>query len=270
MQINQALGKACGIAMLGLCSFNGYAASITGQVNTTGTVAVSAFTIDFYSGVGSACGTPSPLTTGCFGTSNPISNDFNTLLLAPGLGYQAGNTIKDLFGGPISGPVVPTLLQFMTFHNGITFDLTKVPAGVGVPCPAAPAPAITNAPGYSCTPMIGAQTSPFTLVNSPGGANGIATNAGVFFNVELTAYSGLASTGTSSYNGAFSTQTAGQNITVILSEIAAGRSVEASYSASFNGTPNNPIPEPGTLGTIGIGLAALILGSIRRKTASIS
>ncbi len=264
MQINQAVAKACGIALLGLCSINGYAASITGQVNLNASVGVSAFSIDFYSNTAQACGIASPGSPGCFGINNPIDGSFNNLLL----GYQAGNTIKDLSGPPITGNI--SLSQFVQFANGITFDLTKILPGTGPVCNAA----LGNTPGYTCTPTVtvGANTflSPFTLQNSGAGPNGTATNAAVSFNVEVLGYLGLASTGTSTYNGAFSTQSAGMNIAGVLATVGNGGTVVASYSGNFNGAPNvtNPVPEPGTLGTLGIGLAALVFGAIRRKSGS--
>ena len=180
------------------------------------------------------------------------------------LGYQTGNFIKDLTGGPVVGNLSNPIGEFMTFANGIKFDLTRILPGTGLAggCVAAS----LEAPGYTCTPV----GSPFTLQNSPLGTNGKVNSASVFFNVELLGYTGLSSTGNSNYTGAFSTQTADMNIAQILSAISIpGGSVVASYSANFNGTPNNPIPEPATLGTLGIGLAAIVLGGIRRKARSV-
>lgn len=259
MQLNQAIAKACGIALLGLCSFNAYGASITGLVNINASVGVTAFAIDFYSDTGQACGIASPLAAGCFGINTPVSGSFSSLLL----GYQAGNTIKDLLGPPITGDI--PVSQFMTFANGITFDLTRVLPGTGPICDIS----LGNNPGYTCTPVVGGFLSPFTLQNSGAGPGGTATNSAVSFNIEVLGYTGLASTGTSTYNGAFSTQSAGQNIAQILTMIGSGGAVVASYSANFNGAPNNQVPEPGTLGTLGLGLAALIIGSIRKKSASV-
>ena len=257
MKIYQlAVSKVSGLALLALCSTNIYAASITGTVNINGTVSVSATSIDFYSDASQACGLGTLNSVGCFGINAPKSGSFNSLLL----GYQTGNLIKDLTGGPVTGNV--SISEFMTFANGVKFDLTRILAGTGVGgCVASQ----LTVPGYMCTPT----SSPFTLQNSAAGPDGLASNAGVFFNLELLGYTGLASTGTSNYTGAFSTQSAGMNIKGILDTISSGGNVVAAYSANFNGAPNNPIPEPATLGTLGIGLAAIVLGGIRRKARSV-
>ena len=268
MQIHQqAIAKMFGLTLLTLCSTNIYAASITGQVNLGGTVSVSATTIDFYSISTTACGTASPGAQGCFSILEP--SDGNFALSQISRGFQTGNFIKDLSGPPITGNI--GLSQFLVFNNNITFDLLRILPGTGVPCVAAQG----NDPGYVCTPSVGGLQSPFTLQNSAASPGSLtATNAVVSFNVEVLAYLGLANTGTSSYNGVFSTQTANLNIAGILatinpSQIGGGRSVVASYSANFNGAPDNPIPEPATLGTLGIGLAAIVLGGIRRKARSV-
>ena len=266
MKIQQrTVSKVFGLALLTLCSTKIYAAPITGQVNLNATVGVSASTIDFYSLIGSACGIASPGVQGCFGINNPSDGNFASLAL----GYQLGNLIKDLSGPPITGNIA--LSQFLVFNNNIIFDLTRVLPGTGPACD----PTLGNNPGYTCTPSVGGNLSPFTLQNSAAGPNNTApTNASVSFNVEVLAYLTDTIFGTSNYVGAFSTQAAGMNIAGILSTInpartGGGGTVVAAYSANFNGTPNNPVPEPATLGTLGIGLAAIVLGGLRKKARSV-
>ena len=264
MKIHQrAVSKASGLALLALCSTSIYAASITGQVNINGTVGVSSSAINFYSDAGQACGIGTVNTVGCFGINNPRSGDFSSLAL----GYQItpltpGNFIKDLNGGPAVGSFF--LSEFMIFTNGVKLDLTRLLPGTGANCATSTAAQLASA-GFTCT----LPSSPFTLQNSNASSDGIVRNSAVFFNVELLGYTGLSSTGNSNYTGAFSTQSAGSNIAGVLARIQNGETVEASYSANFTGTPNNPIPEPGTLGTLGIGLAAIVLGGIRRKARSV-
>jgi hypothetical protein len=129
---------------------------------------------------------------------------------------QHGGLITDLTGPPISGNIF--LSNFINFANGVTFDLTRVVPGGATSC----ALVNGNAPNATCTPIIGPNVSPFTLVNSADG-----TNSAVFFNVQLLGYTGTP-TGATPYLGAFSTQSTGMNIAGILNEISQGRSVTAS------------------------------------------
>lgn len=235
-----------GVSLLAMGSLAN-AAPITGTVNISATVGVSATTIDFYSNPATNCGTSGPSVDGCFSINFPATGSFSTLTLG------SKGTIKDLIAAPnISGAIF--LAQFMNFQTPgpggqpIFFDLYNVPAGSAPTC----APSGNAGP---CTPVIatgtGPQVSPFTLQNSAGGVI-------VSFSTLVEAYSGVKATGFSNYVGAFSTQLAGQTVDSILADIAAGRTVEASYSANFVG---GQVPEPGTLLTFGIGFAAILFGS---------
>jgi hypothetical protein len=117
---------------------------------------------------------------------------------------------------------------------------------------------LANNPNYSCTPVISGVTSPFTLTNSAD-----ASNASVFFNVQVDAYTGTLGTGSTPYVGAFNTPSAGKNIAGILADINSGATVNAAYSANFIGSD---VPEPGTVVLIGLGLGAIAFSRLRRKT----
>ncbi len=259
MQISKrAIANVFYINILGLCSINLDAAAITGTINLGASVGVSATTVDFYSNPGTACGTPG-VGIGCFSVNSPRTGSFSIFPFGSSTDYS----IQDLVGGPVTGVISPILQSFMGFRElvpnpltTITFDLIRILPGGGPACDP-----LQGANGnYSCTPT----GSPFLLQNSSDGKN-----AAIFFNVEVLAYQGLQSTGTSSYSGAFSTQKPLSNIGSILTTIGTpGGVVEASYSATFVGSPDTVVPEPGTLGTLGLGLAALAFGAFRRGSRS--
>jgi|GEM_PF-4283875 len=248
MQISKrAIANVFYTSILGVCSMNLDAAPITGVVNLSATVGVSATTIDFRSDPSQGCGAVvSPGFPGCFTINSPVSGSF----VAPAIpfGFNALNSIKDLTGGPIVG--FTTLTAFMQFTNGVTFDLTRIVPGGSPTCDILQG----NNPNYVCTPL----NSPFTLLNSSTGQN-----ATVAFNVEVSGYTGALNTGSTPYLGAFSTQGAGANIASLLNTIGTGGTVVASYSANFS-----PVPEPGTLGTLGLGLGMLVFGAYRRSSRS--
>lgn len=234
--------SVCGIASPCL-----FAAPIAlGTVNLSGSAAVSAVAIDFYGNAASGCSTPGVGDDGCFAINVPLSGPF-TSGLTP---LTFGGTIQDLVNPPISG--INFLNAFMVFNNGVIFDLTYIVPGGAPACN----PALGNTPGYSCTPIVNGVTSPFTLTNSAD-----ASNASVFFNVQVNAYTGTADTGFTPYLGAFNTPSAGKNIAGILAEIGAGQSIAAAYSANFVG-----VPEPSTIALIGIGLGAIAFSRFRRNS----
>jgi hypothetical protein len=243
--LSAVFASLCGIASPGL-----FAASIgTGSVNFTGSAGVSAVAVDFFGDPASGCSSAGVGLLGCIAVNVPLTGAFATGLTP----LTVGGTIQDLVNPPISG--ANFLSGFITFSNGIFFDLTYIVPGGAAPCDAA----LVNNANYSCTPVIGGVTSPFTLTNSSD-----ASNASVFFNVQVDAYTGTAATGTTPYVGAFNTPSAGKNIAGILQDINSGATVNAAYSANFVGSD---VPEPGTIALLGIGLGAIVLGSFRRKSS---
>jgi hypothetical protein len=219
-----------------------------GSVNLTGSAGVSAVSVDFFGDAASGCSTPGVGLLGCFAVNVPLTGAFATGLTP----LTNGGTIQDLVNPPISG--VNFLSAFITFNNGVIFDLTYIVPGGAAPCDAA----LANNPNYSCTPVISGVTSPFTLTNSAD-----ASNASVFFNVQVDAYTGTLGTGSTPYVGAFNTPSAGKNIAGILADINSGATVNAAYSANFIGSD---VPEPGTVVLIGLGLGAIAFSRLRRKT----
>ncbi len=242
--LSAIFASVCGIASPGL-----FAAPIgTGSVNFTGSAGVSAVAVDFFGDPTSGCSTPGVGLLGCFGVNVPLTGVFATGLTP----LTNGGTIQDLVNPPISG--LNFLSAFITFNNGVFFDLTYIVPGGAAACDST----LTNNPNYSCTPVINGVTSPFTLTNSSD-----ASNASVFFNVQVDAYTGTTASGTTPYVGAFNTPSAGKNIAGILLDINNGQTVSAAYSANFVGTD---IPEPGTIALIGIGLSAIFVSRMRRKS----
>jgi hypothetical protein len=238
--------SACTIATPGL-----FAASIgAGSVNFTGTAGVSAISVDFFGDPSSGCSTAGVGVLGCFAANAPLTGVFATGLVP----LTLGGTIQDLVNPPISG--VNFLNAFITFQNGVIFDLTYIVPGGAPPCD----PAQTNNPNYSCTPVISGVVSPFTLTNSSD-----ASNASVFFNVQVSAHTGATSSGFTPYVGAFNTPSAGKNIAGILLDINSGQTVNAAYSANFTGSD---VPEPGTVALIGIGLGAIVFSRLRRNAGA--
>ena len=206
------------------------ASSVTGQANIAGSVSVDLHNIIFnptFTSTGGAA-----LQTGSFA----------------GL---TGGTIMSLTGGPGTGAV--NFPNFISFNLGVatpvTFDLTDIAPGVGTQAACA-----SSVLGSTCTP----NGSPFTLVQLTSGT--------VSESLQLNgiAYTGSAATGTSATRGVFSTQTViNGNVPDIIAALNAGQTISGiTYSASFAASP---VPEPGSMLLMGLGLAGA--GLIARRKA---
>jgi hypothetical protein len=249
-------GKGVGAAVTLGVFFAGSAAAtiITGSVDITGTAGVSATAIDFYQGIPGCSTGPNLGTGGCFLTGDGTGS-FTT-------DVGTNGTMKDLTGPPV-GPQF--LANFMSFSNGVTFDLTSVPFAGSPACGSVDA----TQGGTTCVPGTGPGpgTSGFRLTNGPGpGPNGTgtATSVGILFTVLVNGYTGTSAQSTP-YIGIFTTQVAGQNAQDVLNALAANGGTGFfvhSYSATFS--PLATVPEPGTL-TLFCGAGLLGLGAILRK-----
>ena len=104
--------------------------------------------------------------------------------------------------------------------------------------------------------------SPFTLLQ--------LTSSTVVATLQLngSAYTGSAATGTTPTVGVFSTQlVAPGTIPAVLAQLAAGGVTGITYSASFIASPTNPVPEPASMLLLGLGLVGAGLVA-RRKVNS--
>ncbi len=232
------LGLASTILVLGAVT-TASATMITGNVDTTGTAGVSATAIDFYQ-VPPACATgPNPGTTGCFLTG-AATGSFASASMMSGI-------VKDL---TTPGAPVPA---FMTFSNGVTFDLVSTPFA-GLPdC----STVNQTQGGVTCVPG----TSPFRLTNGPGpnpDGSGVAQSVSVQFTVNVNGYIGTAASGTTPYTGIYTTQISGETIADVLATLVSNNGtgvVVHAYSASF--APTSATPEPASIALMGFGLVAV-------------
>ncbi|MCU1257892.1 MAG: hypothetical protein JWO80_777 [Bryobacterales bacterium] len=241
--MNRSLLQGLGLAVT-LGMFSASATMITGTVDTTGTAGVSATAIDFYSGPPGCNTGPNP------GNTTPPAND----CFLTGIGTGSFATASGTNGGilDLAPPIVgaKNVVSFMTFANGVTFDLTNIPLA-GTPTCSSVDP---TQGGVSCVPG----ASGFRLTNGPGtGPNGTgtATSVGIQFTVGLNGYTGTSASGFTPYIGIFTTQVAGQNAQDVLNTLAAGGGTGIfvhSYSGSFS--PAAAIPEPASLLLMGAGL----------------
>ena len=171
------------------------------------------------------------------------------------VGSNASDTIKNLPAG------VPTpLVDFLTVEGGslglgqVFFDLNNIviPGAFGT--------CNTFAVNNVCNP---GGNSPFVLFQST------PTQISVTFAVTASAYTGTSASGTTDYDGIFSTTLSGNlangtaaTIPNLLNFFAGGGAVNATWSATLSPT----VPEPGTWMLLGLGLIAL--GSLRKVKRS--
>jgi len=207
------------------------AAAVTGEANIAGTVTVTANSILF-----------SPTFTNTPGANETGSFDGLT-----------GGSIMSLTGGPVTGNT--NVAGFINFSEGVaspvTFDLTYIAPGVGTL-----AGCSSSAPGAACTPA----GSPFTLFQ--------LTSNTVIASLQLngSAYTDSSATGTSNTTGIFSTQTVvGGTVPEIVAMLQSGQAISGiTYSASFAASP---VPEPGSMLLMGLGLAGA--GILARRKARV-
>jgi len=230
MKLNGYLAATLLAPML-LLSTSAHAAVVTGEANIAGNVNVDASSIRF----------------------NPIFTNTPGAMETGSFAGLTGGTIMSLFGGPTTGNVnVP---NFISFNQGVaapvTFDLTYIAPGVGTA-----AACSSSTPGSLCTP----NGSPFTLLQ--------LTSSTVVASLQLngTAYTGSSATGSSMTRGVFSTQTViGGTLPAIIAALNAGQSLNGiTYSASFAASP---VPEPGSMLLMGLGLAGAGVIARRKKAA---
>ena len=193
----------------------------------------------------------------------PVGGGTGTFLVG------AGSTLTSALGSPVAGSLgtvldlsgasVLPIANFMTFSSvpGLAFDLSFVgPGSANTNCAGLPI-------GGSCSVFVG---SPFILTLTP-------TGTGVVF-----AVGGIARDGTTPSNwiGNFTTPIAGttplqiqQIFGCVAGQGAAactnpGATLNSTYAGQFVATPT-AIPEPNSIGLLGLGLIGLFC--IRKKIA---
>ena len=176
-----------------------------------------------------------------------ISADFSTAV-------SSTNRIKDLSG-------LGAVTSFETVAGGtdvggatVNFDLTSIPINASTVGNCG-----SNPPNNSCSPA----SLPFTL-----SMDGTGTQLTVSFVALLNGYTGTSASGSTAYQGLFSTQLAGTmtgtgacsgaaaNITTFLRCEADGGTVTTTWSATESPNPAAAVPEPSSFGL----LAPILVG----------
>lgn len=202
------------------------AAPISGQLNITGSIRIFPGSADFFPlGPGGDFNVePTTTIAGLEIPGDQDDGDFDPV--DPGISV------------PLSTPV--SVPDFLTFHalNTISFELTRVEAGINPPCPALPA----------CS------SGPFNLRENP-----FSTEANFFLSGNVYSNNVLVSTFSGSFTNTFNRQT----IAGLLGQIAANGFIDSGFTANLTITA---IPEPSTGLLFGIG-AALVVSRfyLRRK-----
>lgn len=215
---------------------SGYAALITGTLNTTGSARVTADTIDFL-----------PLAGGD-GNFNIPADDEGT---GDFVGLSSGEVDGSILDLMLPGDPVGVLFSkpgFMTFVSfpGLSFELTFIAPGVNGACGAA-----------TCTPP----GSPFNLQN-------ITTGSTASFSISGNVTDGIGPT--SVFTGTFTTQFDNLTYQQVLAQFEDQGFVQASYSAQFTVKPSGSvpeIPEPASIFLFGAGI--LGIGLIKRRRTKV-
>jgi hypothetical protein len=211
------------------------AGPITGSFNMSGTVTVTASTIDWNSDV-------SPFTSQMFSLSSGAGS-FS--------GVNGQNTIENL--SIVSEPVGTSFpgVTFISFGaSGLpALLLTEIYSGTGGTAGCSAAPAINE----TCTIANPPFGSPFTFTDDPP-PSALQSDAKFVF-------SGVTADGTADWTAIFTSQFS-QSYQTVLAAFAPGGSgtVTNSYSGTVTFTPvPSSVPEPGTIMLTGLGFVGLAL-----------
>ncbi len=221
---------------------SGYAALITGTLNTTGSARVTADTIDFL-----------PLAGGDGNFNIPEDDEGTGDFVGLSVGEVDGAILDLMLPGDPVGAIFskPGFMTFTAFP-GLSFELTFIAPGVSGAC----GPVVVV--GGTCTPP----ASPFNLQNTTNGST-------ASFSVSGNVTDGIGPS--SIFTGTFSTQFDGQTYQDVLASFAEQGFVQASYSAQFTVRPGGSvpeIPEPASILLFGAGILGIGLITRRRANAA--